>query len=63
MSDRHDAGVTVAAADGVLRITIDRPERKGALDVAAVRRIVEALESAATDESAWSAMMHPASRA
>jgi 2-(1,2-epoxy-1,2-dihydrophenyl)acetyl-CoA isomerase len=49
MTDPHD-GVLVAASDGVLRITIDRPERKGALDVAAVRRIVETLESAATDD-------------
>ena len=50
MTDGQDAGVLVVAADGVLRITIDRPERKGALDVAAVRRIVETLESAATDD-------------
>jgi 2-(1,2-epoxy-1,2-dihydrophenyl)acetyl-CoA isomerase len=50
VTDRNDAGVLVGAADGVLRITIDRPDRKGALDVAAVRRIVEALESAATDD-------------
>jgi 2-(1,2-epoxy-1,2-dihydrophenyl)acetyl-CoA isomerase len=50
MTGEQDAGVLVAAADGVLRITIDRPERKGALDVAAVRRIVEALEAAATDD-------------
>jgi 2-(1,2-epoxy-1,2-dihydrophenyl)acetyl-CoA isomerase len=50
MTDEQDAGVLLAAADGVLRITIDRPQRKGALDVAAVRRIVGALESAATDD-------------
>jgi 2-(1,2-epoxy-1,2-dihydrophenyl)acetyl-CoA isomerase len=50
MTETDDAGVLVAAADGVLRITIDRPGRKGALDVAAVHRIVGALESAATDD-------------
>ena len=50
MTDRKDAGVLVNVDGGVLRITIDRPERKGALDVAAVRRIVETLESAATDD-------------
>ena len=50
MTDRKDAGVLVDVDGGVLRITIDRPERKGALDVAAVRRIVETLESAATDD-------------
>jgi 2-(1,2-epoxy-1,2-dihydrophenyl)acetyl-CoA isomerase len=50
MTHPDDAGVLVAAVDGVLRITIDRPERKGALDVDAVRRMVGALESAATDD-------------
>ena len=35
----------------MLRLTIDRPERKGSLDVSGVRRIVEALEAAATDDS------------
>jgi 2-(1,2-epoxy-1,2-dihydrophenyl)acetyl-CoA isomerase len=50
-TDRNDLGVLVAVAEGVLRITIDRPERKGSLDVAAVRRIVEALESAATNDA------------
>jgi 2-(1,2-epoxy-1,2-dihydrophenyl)acetyl-CoA isomerase len=44
-------GVVVATDDGVLRITIDRPSRKGSLDPAAVRRIVEALEAAATDDA------------
>jgi 2-(1,2-epoxy-1,2-dihydrophenyl)acetyl-CoA isomerase len=51
MSDRTDAGVLVEADDGLLRIVIDRRERKGSLDVAAVRRMVECLESAATDDS------------
>jgi 2-(1,2-epoxy-1,2-dihydrophenyl)acetyl-CoA isomerase len=44
-------GVVVASAGGVLRITLDRPARKNALDVAAVRRMVEALEAAATDDA------------
>jgi 2-(1,2-epoxy-1,2-dihydrophenyl)acetyl-CoA isomerase len=44
-------GVVVTTDDSVLRIVIDRPERKGSLDVAAVRRIVDALESASTDDS------------
>jgi 2-(1,2-epoxy-1,2-dihydrophenyl)acetyl-CoA isomerase len=49
--DRQDQGILVESADGVLRITIDRPGRKGALDVAAVGRVVSALESAATDDT------------
>jgi len=44
-------GVLVDREGGVLRITIDRPERKGSIDVPAVRRIVEALESASNDDS------------
>jgi len=44
-------GVIVESAGGVLGITIDRAERKGSLDVSAVRRIVEALEAASTDDS------------
>jgi 2-(1,2-epoxy-1,2-dihydrophenyl)acetyl-CoA isomerase len=44
-------GVIVESAGGVLRITIDRPGRKGSLDVAAVRRIVETLEVASTDDA------------
>jgi 2-(1,2-epoxy-1,2-dihydrophenyl)acetyl-CoA isomerase len=43
--------IAIEAVDGVLRITIDRPERKGSLDPTSVRTIIEALESAATDES------------
>ena len=43
-------GVLVEPRDGVLRITIDRPDRKGSLDPDAVRRIVEVLEAAATDD-------------
>jgi 2-(1,2-epoxy-1,2-dihydrophenyl)acetyl-CoA isomerase len=44
-------GIVLASRDGVLRITLDRPARKNSLDVAAVRRIVGALEAAATDDS------------
>lgn len=51
MSERPDQGVLVDSGDGLLRIVIDRPERKGSLDAAAVRRLVEALEAAATDDS------------
>ena len=46
-----DAGVAIETRDGVLRITLARPARKNALDVAAVARIVAALESAATDDA------------
>jgi 2-(1,2-epoxy-1,2-dihydrophenyl)acetyl-CoA isomerase len=51
VTHRDDRGVVVEASDGVLRITLDRPQRKGALDVDAVRRVVEALEAAATDDA------------
>jgi len=44
-------GIAVVAEDGVLRLTIERPDRKGSLDMAAVRRLVEALEAASTDDS------------
>jgi len=44
-------GILVDANGGLLRIVIDRPVRKGSLDPAAVRRIIETLEQAATDES------------
>lgn len=45
------AGIVIAADDGLLRITIDRPARKGALDPTAVRALVEAVEAAATDDT------------
>jgi 2-(1,2-epoxy-1,2-dihydrophenyl)acetyl-CoA isomerase len=51
VTERENDGVLVQAEDGVLRLTIDRPERKGSLDVSAVRRMVEALEAAATDDT------------
>jgi len=46
-----DEGISVQAGDGVLRIGLDRPSRKNSLDPAAVRRIVGALEDAATDDT------------
>jgi len=44
-------GVVIAHVDGVLRITLDRPERKNALPADVVRRIVGTLEAAATDDT------------
>ena len=46
-----DDGVMVESVGGVLRITIDRPDRKGSLDVAAARCIVDTLEAASTDDT------------
>jgi len=43
-------GVAVEVDGGVLRVAIDRPDRKGSLDQAAVLRLIDALESAATDD-------------
>jgi 2-(1,2-epoxy-1,2-dihydrophenyl)acetyl-CoA isomerase len=37
--------------NGVLRIVLNRPERRNSLDVVAVRAIVAALEAAATDDT------------
>jgi 2-(1,2-epoxy-1,2-dihydrophenyl)acetyl-CoA isomerase len=44
-------GVAIEARHGVLRIRLDRPERKNALPAAGAVRIVRALEDASTDES------------
>jgi 2-(1,2-epoxy-1,2-dihydrophenyl)acetyl-CoA isomerase len=44
-------GIAIETRDGVLRLTLDRPARKNALDQASVRRIVAALEGAATDDT------------
>jgi 2-(1,2-epoxy-1,2-dihydrophenyl)acetyl-CoA isomerase len=44
-------GVAVSVTDGVLQILLDRPARKNALDVAAVARMVSALEQASVDDS------------
>ena len=49
-ADRNE-GIVISSADSVLRIVIDRPERKGSLTPAAVRRMVEALEQAGTDDT------------
>jgi 2-(1,2-epoxy-1,2-dihydrophenyl)acetyl-CoA isomerase len=51
MTAQTSDGVRVQSGGGVLRITFDRPERKNALDLAAQRRIVGALEAAATDDA------------
>src|SRR3954447_434683 len=50
-STSTEAGIAVHIDGGILRIVIDRPERKGSLDPPAVRRIIETLEGAATDDS------------
>src|SRR5262245_20929904 len=44
-------GLSIESTAGVLRITLDRPARKNSLDTAAIRRLVAALEEAATDDS------------
>lgn len=44
-------GVSITTGEGVLRIELDRPERKNALGVPAIREIVHALEAASTDDS------------
>jgi 2-(1,2-epoxy-1,2-dihydrophenyl)acetyl-CoA isomerase len=44
-------GVVVDAADGVLRVRLDRVDRKNALHADAILRIVDALERASVDDS------------
>ena len=51
-------GVAIEVADGVLRIRLDRPERKNALGVATIARIVDALEEASTDDSLRVVLLH-----
>jgi 2-(1,2-epoxy-1,2-dihydrophenyl)acetyl-CoA isomerase len=51
MTAAASEGVSLESGGGVLRITLDRPSRKNSLDAAAVRRIVTALEAAATDDA------------
>jgi 2-(1,2-epoxy-1,2-dihydrophenyl)acetyl-CoA isomerase len=46
-----EAPVRIEAADGILRITLDRPSHKNSLTPASVRTIVEALERAASDDA------------
>jgi len=48
MTAAASEGVSIASEGGVLRITLDRPSHKNALDPAAIRCIVAALEAAAT---------------
>lgn len=43
--------VLTTTEDGVLRIVVNRPERRNSLDVAAVRMIVGTLEAAAVDDA------------
>ena len=46
-----DAEVRIERADGVLAITLARPERRNAITVAMYAALAEAVESAATDEA------------
>jgi 2-(1,2-epoxy-1,2-dihydrophenyl)acetyl-CoA isomerase len=50
-ADAAPEGIAIESEGAVLRIVLDRASRKNALDVAAVHRIVAALEAAATDDS------------
>ena len=43
-------GILVERDGGVLRVDLDRPERKNALDSAAVRRLIDVLTEATTDD-------------
>ncbi|WP_426573927.1 enoyl-CoA hydratase/isomerase family protein [Aquihabitans sp. McL0605] len=51
MTDGSNGGVVVEAAEGVLRLTIDRPDRKGSLGLEGQRQMIEALEAASTDDA------------
>ena len=51
MSGERVDGVAIDTVDGVLHIRLDRPARKNALDVAAIDRVVRALEAAAVDDA------------
>ena len=44
-------GVVITTRDHVLHVELNRPERKNALDTAAVRNMVTTLESASTDDA------------
>ena len=44
-------GVRFATAEGILRVSLDRPEAKNSLTPEAIRRIIEVLEDAALDDS------------
>jgi 2-(1,2-epoxy-1,2-dihydrophenyl)acetyl-CoA isomerase len=43
--------VVIEAEGGLLSVRFDRPEQKNALDMATLRRIIEALEAASTDDT------------
>jgi 2-(1,2-epoxy-1,2-dihydrophenyl)acetyl-CoA isomerase len=51
LTETNDDGVEVVAVGDVLHIVLDRPQRKNALDAAAINRVVRALELAAVDDS------------
>jgi 2-(1,2-epoxy-1,2-dihydrophenyl)acetyl-CoA isomerase len=55
-----EEGIRSEVVDGVLTLTIERPARKGALDPAAVRVLVEALEGAATDDALRAVLLRSA---
>ncbi|UGQ12505.1 enoyl-CoA hydratase-related protein [Yinghuangia sp. ASG 101] len=50
MSVVAETGVVLGRDNGVLRIGLNRPHRKNALDATAIRTIIEALEAAAVDD-------------
>jgi len=50
VSTPSEPGVLIDVADGVLRIRLDRPERRNALPVEGIGLLVDALEAASTEE-------------
>ncbi|MCU0310812.1 MAG: enoyl-CoA hydratase-related protein [Acidimicrobiales bacterium] len=44
-------GLVVALGDGVLRLTVDRPERRNALDDDVVAALIDAIDAAGRDEA------------
>jgi len=50
VSTPSEPGVLIDVADGVLRIRLDRPERRNALSVEGIGLLVDALEAASTEE-------------
>ena len=50
MSTPSEPGVLIDVAGGVLRIRLDRPERRNALPVEGIGLLVDALEAASTEE-------------
>lgn len=51
MTETTVDGVRIESAGDALHLVLDRPERKNALDPAAIARVVGALEAAATDDA------------